>query len=578
MSGESSFVLSKECDDMDIVMSQIKTGDLQFDDNVILVETMSVNGATSFAQSESDDMDEIMSQIDTEAMEQDQRMDEMDLIISQIDTEELQQEIDDISDSQEIIDEYTAALSEISEEVVNEMGQEDDIEHDIPPELMEEYHRAMDQIIPTKSGNRYQQAYDVFRKWQEAHRTNSFDEKIVLAYFGAAAKKYKPPTLWSIYSMLKKTLLCKHNVDLVKHCRLRAFLKMRSDGYEPKKANVFETEHLRKFFLEAPNDVYLGMKAVMIFGLCSGSRGCELTNLTLDNVKDDGKEVIVKIPMTKMKTKTAKLYVVGNDFAKIIRQYLDMRPASVTTDRLFLQWRKGKCIAQVMGKNSIAKIPKDVARFLKLPEPNSYTGHSYRRTTTTVAANAGFTVTELKRFIGWKSDRVCEGYIKDSVGYQRKLSKRLCDEILPSTSTGDISPPSFEDSDPLTIPVVTTIPALPTMPVLPAIPVMPTIPVVTTKPSTKPTILSSTIPEVLPFKVPAVRPSTNVSVPSTIPAAVQSPMSIQFDSSSGLTLSGAGKTLTLSGVDGSQNALKKEPNVIYHFGGDNNSFTIINMK
>ncbi|KAG4076030.1 hypothetical protein HA402_014029 [Bradysia odoriphaga] len=320
-----------------------------FDENIVLVETTSVNGVQgSFATSETDDMDEIMSQIDTEAVQQnEQSMDEMDLIISQIDTEELQLD-DGMSDSHEIIDEYTAVLSEISEDVVNEMEQEDDddIEHEIPPELMEEYHRAMDQIVPTKSGNRYLQAYDVFRKWQEVHRTNSFDEKILLAYFGSAAKKYKPPTLWSMYSMLKKTLLCKHNVDLVKHCRLRAFLKMRSDGYQPKKANVFETEHLRKFFLEAPNDVYLQKKivrlaiyglalydfsfqVVMIFGLCSGSRGCELTSLTLDNVKDDGKEVIVRLPETKMKTKVTKLYVVGNEFAKIIRQYLDMRPSSV---------------------------------------------------------------------------------------------------------------------------------------------------------------------------------------------------------------------------------------------------------
>ncbi|KAG4075798.1 hypothetical protein HA402_003624 [Bradysia odoriphaga] len=255
-------------------------------------------------------MDEMMSQIDIEEMQQNENsMDAME----PIDTEALRQN-ENAMDEQEIDDSDAAG---ISEEIVNQMQQEDDVEHEIPPELLAEFHQAMDQIIPAKSGNRYLQAYDVFRTWQELHRTDSFDEKILLAYFGEAAKKYKPPTLWSMYSMLKKTLLCKHDVDLVKYCRLRAFLKMKSDGYKATKANVFEPEDIQKFFTEAPKLVYLGMKVVMIFGLCGGCRGDELTNLTVANVKDDGKEVIVKIPDTK--TKVDKLYVVGNDFAKIIR-------------------------------------------------------------------------------------------------------------------------------------------------------------------------------------------------------------------------------------------------------------------
>lgn len=247
---------------MDIIMSQLKTNNYEFDENIILIESMGVNGSeASFATAETDEMDEIMSQIDTKAMQQhEDSMDEMDLAMSQIDTDQLQPEIDDSDVPQDLSDEYDAAISTISEEIVNQVQQEDDVEHEIPAELLEDYHRAMDQIVPTKSGNRYIQAYDVFRKWQADHRTKSFDEKVLLAYFGAASKGYKPPTLWSMYSMLKKTLLCNHNVDLVKYCRLRAFLKMKSDGYTPKKANVFEPEDLCKFFTEAPNDVFLGMK------------------------------------------------------------------------------------------------------------------------------------------------------------------------------------------------------------------------------------------------------------------------------------------------------------------------------
>ncbi|KAJ6646019.1 hypothetical protein Bhyg_01228 [Pseudolycoriella hygida] len=35
----------------------------------------------------------------------------------------------------------------------------------------------------------------------------SIDKKALIVYFSEAATKYKPSTLWSMYSMLKKTLI-----------------------------------------------------------------------------------------------------------------------------------------------------------------------------------------------------------------------------------------------------------------------------------------------------------------------------------------------------------------------------------
>lgn len=116
----------------------------------------------------------------------------------------------------------------------------------------------------------------------------------------------------------------------------------------------------------------------MIFGLNGSLRGAELTDLTVKNVKDDGKELRVSIP--KSKTKKPKEYIICGEFANIVREYMKFRPSNTKSDRFFLQWRNGKCTRQVMGKHSIAKIPKEAAAYLNLPEPSTYTGHSYRRT------------------------------------------------------------------------------------------------------------------------------------------------------------------------------------------------------
>ena len=135
---------------------------------------------------------------------------------------------------------------------------------------------------------------------------------------------------------------------------------------------------------------------MLIFGLNRTLRGIELTELTIKNVFDDGKELRVKIPKTQTKTKKKKDYIICDEFANIVREYMKLRPSNAKTDRLFLQWRNGKCVNQVMGKNSIAKIPKEMAKYLNLPDPSSYTGHSYRRTSTTVAVDAGCSMDEIK--------------------------------------------------------------------------------------------------------------------------------------------------------------------------------------
>ncbi|KAG4070681.1 hypothetical protein HA402_013601 [Bradysia odoriphaga] len=175
-------------------------------------------------------------------------------------------------------------------------------------------------------------------------------------------------------------------------------------------------------------------------------RGIELTNFTTENVKDDGTEIEVFLPTTKNKEK--KYYVICGEFAQIIRSYMKLRSPNTTSNRFFVQFRNGKCVNQVMGKHSIAKIPKNVATYLKLDEPAKYTGHSYRRTGTTIAADAGASLEDLKRLGPWKSSKVCEGYIQESRGYKRKLGNMITGAInLPSSSKAVLTDVTNTEND-----------------------------------------------------------------------------------------------------------------------------------
>ena len=53
-----------------------------------------------------------------------------------------------------------------------------------------------------------------------------------------------------------------------------------------------------------------------------------------------------------------------------------MAPKHVTTDKFFLTYRDGKVINLPMGKYTIGMIPKVMATYLQLENPESYTGHA----------------------------------------------------------------------------------------------------------------------------------------------------------------------------------------------------------
>jgi len=79
-----------------------------------------------------------------------------------------------------------------------------------------------------------------------------------------------------------------------------------------------------------------------------------------------------------------------------------LRPANVKSDRFFLNYKNGKCAKQVIGKNKIENMPKEIAKYLNLPDPQAYTGHSIRRTSATLLDDSGGDITTPKRHGGWK--------------------------------------------------------------------------------------------------------------------------------------------------------------------------------
>lgn len=76
----------------------------------------------------------------------------------------------------------------------------------------------------------------VYEMWTQKNAA-SFSENILFSYFVMLAEKYSSSSLWSDYSMLKRTLVIHYDVHIEDYKKLKAFLKRKSAAYTPKKAN-----------------------------------------------------------------------------------------------------------------------------------------------------------------------------------------------------------------------------------------------------------------------------------------------------------------------------------------------------
>ncbi|MGH9707116.1 MAG: hypothetical protein ACRD5R_10205, partial [Candidatus Acidiferrales bacterium] len=241
-------------------------------------------------------------------------------------------------------------------EMMNQIEVEE--KEEIPKHILQEAVIASNNLIPERSFKKYEQQYEEFRKWCEINKVKLFKEEVFLAYLSEQSKKYKPPTLWSKYSMLKTMCKIKINLDIGRYFTLTAFLKRQNLGYKPKKSKVFTQEEIVKFMEKAPNEIYLMIKVATIFGLAGACRREELTKITIDDIEDKQNYIVVKIPDSK--NHTARNFVITSDanngkYLELYRKYFNIRPQITKHRRLFVYYKNGKCTSQCVGINTFGK-------------------------------------------------------------------------------------------------------------------------------------------------------------------------------------------------------------------------------
>lgn len=159
-------------------------------------------------------------------------------------------------------------------------------------------------------------------------------------------------------------------------------------------------------------------------------RANEMYLMKLGDIQDLGSAFLITIPNTK--TKITRKFTVTDHFYEICKRYINLRPPGWATSNanvFFLNFQNGKCTSQRIGINKFTQMGKDIAKFLKLPNPGKYSGHSFRRSAATILVDAGGDITALKRHGGWKSTAVAEGYVDESMKNKMDTASKISKSI-----------------------------------------------------------------------------------------------------------------------------------------------------
>ncbi|KAJ8966509.1 hypothetical protein NQ314_003485 [Rhamnusium bicolor] len=69
----------------------------------------------------------------------------------------------------------------------------------LPENILNASNEALKSLIPEKSKDRNEKAYNAFKQWQGGNHIEVINENVLLAYFQQLSKKHSPSTLWVYY-------------------------------------------------------------------------------------------------------------------------------------------------------------------------------------------------------------------------------------------------------------------------------------------------------------------------------------------------------------------------------------------
>ena len=309
--------------------------------------------------------------------------------------------------------------------------------------------RNIDEILsdtlPLKSKPRYLKAWSDFVEFADCENSKPSEEDYIQWFDHLkTVKNMQASSLWSEYSKLNWIHQRKFSEKLQIYPRLTQQLKSYNADYVRTVATQFTKSQLNEFLKDDTlcSPFWTVRKAIVVLMVSGGLRSMELKDLQVGDVVEKGDIYEVNFKRVKQRgEKTSAKFVVDSEGSRHVRKYLnDVRTQFGELDGQLIKGTpvtkgQSKYVNQNMGKNTIMEIGKDIARKLDLPNPDTYTSHTFRRSSATFAVESGATTAEMLPFYGWSSESTAQRYVETSAVLSDNMSTRLSVQNVQQTIT-----------------------------------------------------------------------------------------------------------------------------------------------
>lgn len=298
----------------------------------------------------------------------------------------------------------------------------------------------MNDINPMNSVKRYDNSWSLFVSYVNlGDRRPSEDEFIQYFHYLKNDRKLAASTIWSHYSMINHKYQTQTGQKLQMYPRITMLLKSFEAGYVRKSANIFSKNNMDEFLTKAPDTGdFIHIKAGVVVAYCGGLRMADLASIQTDDFEfNETTGMWINYHVSKQRgEQITNKFNVPIAYCKHLELYdHKLHDSNASGGRFMKTYRSTKegksyYTNQPMGIHTIRKFTLKMAEFLKLPNPQLYTGHAIRRTAANVMAEGGASTSVMKKHFNWKSDNTALKYLENTTNGKLGVSRIM----QPSTS------------------------------------------------------------------------------------------------------------------------------------------------
>lgn len=174
-----------------------------------------------------------------------------------------------------------------------------------------------------------------------------------------------------------------------------------------------------------PEDTLCGVTAaILYYGLL---RCCDALEVLVEDVDiEPSGKATVQFNHSRKRINNGFCFWIPEVYQDLFDRYLLELKKEVDDKTRFLKNynKRAKARIQNCGRNTVNNCVRKCCCILKVPLED-FTSHAFRRSAATNLADAGVTLTNLKRHGQWKSPSAAEGYIANSLPLRREREQKL---------------------------------------------------------------------------------------------------------------------------------------------------------